>query len=122
MTSNLIQAALTVNRSGDRFEQEADRVAADVAMRFDGIRALGVSVSPTPVIEPTPLMRFSRSVQGVSGLEVTPAVAARIDAARGSGQALPEGVRAAMGPQFGADFGSVRVHADARAHALSNAP
>ncbi len=120
-TSNLIQAALTLSRPGDRFEQEADRVAADVATCFDSISAFGVSVGPSAVIERTPSMRLGRSAGNANGLEVAPDVVARIDAARGSGQALPEGVRATMEPLFGADFRGVRVHADARAAVLNRA-
>lgn len=37
----------------------------------------------------------------------------------GRGSALPESVRAFMGPRFGADFSGVRVHTDAQAHELA---
>jgi len=48
-----------------------------------------------------------------------PEVEQAIQGARGGGQALDSGVRAQMEPAFGADFGGVRVHADAGANALN---
>jgi hypothetical protein len=44
-----------------------------------------------------------------------------IEAARGGGQPLDHSVRAQMESAFGADFGGVRVHTDARADGLNGA-
>jgi Domain of unknown function (DUF4157) len=44
-----------------------------------------------------------------------------IESARGGGHALDHSVRAKMEPAFGADFGGVRIHTDARADGLSTA-
>jgi len=43
----------------------------------------------------------------------------RINAARGGGQPLDDSVRASLEPQFGRDFGEVKVHTDAEANELS---
>jgi hypothetical protein len=42
-----------------------------------------------------------------------------IDTARGSGQSLSASTRGSLEPQFGRDFGDVRVHTDANADTLS---
>jgi Domain of unknown function (DUF4157)/DNA/RNA non-specific endonuclease len=119
-TSNLIQAALTVSRPSDQCEREADRVAAEVAARFDA-SALGLDPKPAQTTRRAFSTLVSRSAASAAGIDAAPDVAARIEAARGSGQPLPESVRAAMEPLFGADFRGVRVHADARADALNRA-
>ncbi len=43
----------------------------------------------------------------------------RLSALQGSGSPLPDSVRAHMEPRFGADFGSVRLHADSEAGQLN---
>ena len=46
---------------------------------------------------------------------VTPSVQSQINALRGGGQPLPTVVRKFFKPRFGYDFGTVRIHTDARA-------
>jgi hypothetical protein len=56
------------------------------------------------------------------GASCVPAdVEAAIHGTRGSGQVLDDGVRAQMESAFDADFGEVRIHANAEAHALNQA-
>jgi hypothetical protein len=52
--------------------------------------------------------------------DVTPAVAARIDALSGTGQPLPESTRQFFEPRFGADFAQVRVHSQGDAADLAH--
>ncbi len=55
-------------------------------------------------------------------LQMKPAaddVETRINAARGSGEPLPESTRASLELQFGRDFSDVRIHTDAEADKLS---
>ncbi len=47
--------------------------------------------------------------------QLTPQIAANINALRGSGQPLPENTRQFFEPRFGVDFGGVRVHTNAQA-------
>jgi hypothetical protein len=71
----------------------------------------------------------NRFVQRVIGLarkgecggeaEVTPEVEDAIQSARGGGQALDSSARVQMETAFGADFGGVRVHEDARSDGLN---
>jgi len=51
--------------------------------------------------------------------EVSPTLEDRINAARGSGQALPDSVRSSIEPALGHDFSQVRLHTDAEADGLS---
>jgi hypothetical protein len=53
--------------------------------------------------------------------EVAPEVESAIESARRGGQALDSSVRLQMESAFGADFSSVRVHTDAKAHSLNEA-
>ena len=134
--SPLIQRKLTVNQPGDRYEQEADRVAEQV-MRMPRVQRL---VSPeeqeeeetiqtkpvagqiTPVLqrqaepeEEEMLQAKSVTHPGPTGYAVQPALASQIHTLRGGGQPLDPATRAFMEPRFGHDFSQVRVHTDARA-------
>jgi hypothetical protein len=91
-----IQAKLKINRPGDVYEQEADRVADEV-MRMP---------------EPT-----SHDISPHSSPAVTPIVESHINSMRGGGQPLPESARTFFEPRFGYDFNQIRVHADAQAAA-----
>jgi hypothetical protein len=51
--------------------------------------------------------------------EVPPEVEVAIDRSRGGGQSLDTGTKTAMEATLGADFGRVRVHTDAKSHALN---
>ena len=109
-----IQAKLKVGQLGDIYEQEADRVAEQV-MRM-----------PEQKVQ-----RHSQDEKEEEGIylkelpgqipKVTPNLEARINAIRGSGQPLPESVRAFFEPRFGYDFSQVRVQTDSEADTLSRA-
>ncbi|MEY9697559.1 hypothetical protein ABIE71_000302 [Bradyrhizobium diazoefficiens] len=125
----IVQAKLTINQPGDRYEQEADAVAHAV-MRM-----------PEPDVPPTPAASAERTTPEVQRVRadredeqgeqtgkplqrkdqaagpprVTASVAADIGAMRGGGSALPATARAFFEPRFGADFSQVRIHTDARA-------
>ena len=89
-----VQSKLTVNTPGDMYEQEADRVAAQVMSIPDSqVRKTKEGVSSKPDVPGT-------TVAGTS---------------RGSGQALPDPVRSYFEPRFGHDFRGVRIHTDAKA-------
>jgi len=86
-----LQSPLTVNTPGDMHEQEAERLAQQVIGRSEEYRA-----------------PRAHSAAVVGQLEVTP-----------GGSPLPGPERAFFEPRFGHDFGRVRVHADAGAHAMA---
>jgi hypothetical protein len=107
----VVQPRLNLGAAGDRFEQEADRVASQVAggLNAPAVRGVGGPSFQRLAAAPT------------AGVAVPSRVEADIGAARGGGQPLPPDVRAQMEQAMGTDFGRVRVHTDARAHALSRA-
>jgi hypothetical protein len=125
----MIQTKLKINKPGDLYEQEADRVAEQV-MRMEEPRVQRQPdeelVQTKPVI--TPLVQRqseeeeeeeeefiqTKELPGQSP-EVTPSLSSRIQSMKGGGQTLPESVRAYFEPRFGYDFSQVRMHTDARA-------
>jgi hypothetical protein len=132
-----IQAKLTVGAIGDVYEQEADRVAAQVmsmpraAAAPPQVQRFGAEPSPigmysslarsiTPVVQ----KRVDQQVQMYSlvqrafrgdGNEASGDLESRLNASKGGGNALAPEVRAFMEPRFGADFSSVRVHTGSEA-------
>ena len=115
LRSRALQAKLTVNPPDDIYEKEADQVAEIVTKpRGAAIqRQAEEEESEEEEAEVSAKMAVSRTP------EVSEDVAGRINAARGSGEALPDSIRASLEPHFGRDFSDVRVHAGAEADALS---
>ncbi|MEN8177724.1 MAG: DUF6402 family protein [Pseudomonadota bacterium] len=129
-----IQAKLRINAPGDRFEQEADRVAEQV-MRMSEPRSSASINDALPVSSriyrgPT-IQRLCKScaeddelLQKKSAgmgdtLAATPAISHRIRSLQGSGQSLPGTERNFFEPRFGVDFSSVRIHSDTQAGHLA---
>ena len=93
-----LQTKLTINQPGDRYEQEADRVAQSLGTR-----------NPAPSVSkfdrhPTPNKHKNREVPGLVH-----------EVLQSSGQPLDRTTREFMSKQFGHDFGHVVIHTDARA-------
>jgi len=131
-----IQAKFTVNEPGDRFEQEADRVAEQV-MRMTDVRSAG-TITVAGRSAPSSIRRrcskCSSEIEGrsegaqvqrkcskceeelyrkpriSSEQEIGGDLEARISALRGAGQPFSESARAYFEPRFGQDFSSVHVH------------
>ena len=124
LAKSRIQTKLTVGAPGDPYEQEADRVAAQV---------MSMSVVPesSPQVQRLPEERWFKapSITPVVQRQVEPKVQmwqllqragggneangdleSRLNASKGGGSALAPEVRAFMEPRFGADFSAVRVH------------
>ncbi len=137
-----IQAKLTIGPVGDRYEQEADRVAAQVVEQIH-TPTTGQS-SPEQAVqrqeekkeelqakpEITALQRMeekpeelqAKSIlqrQGMAGGEASPDLDTAINLARGSGQPLDAGLQRSMGQAMGADFSGVKVHTDAQSDRLN---
>ncbi len=110
-----IQPKLAVNAPGDRYEQEADRVAEAVmeephrpvkAPVDDGKGLLG----PAVPVNPLPSIARSKSGHKVGGFDVAPEVEGRIGRMQGGGHALPEVERSLFESRMGYDFSQVRIH------------
>lgn len=113
----VLQPKLTVNAPGDRYEQEADRVA-DRVMR-----------TPEPALQRSCACgggahaeesddernRVQRKTAAPEGAGQAEAPASVRETLRSSGRPLDPATRAFMEPRFGADFSGVRVHTGDRA-------
>ena len=119
LRSHALQAKLTVNPPDDIYEKEADQIAEIVtkspgtAIQRQEAGEEGKEEEEEGEEEVSPKMAVSRTP------EVSEDVEGRINAARGSGEALPDSIRSSLEPHFGRDFSDVRVHAGAEADALS---
>jgi len=133
-----IQAKLVVGQPGDKYEQEADRVADEV-MRMPEPRLQRQAeeeeeeeelIQTKPLAEQiTPLVQrqvepedeeeeegaIQAKVNRRQAAEVGPDLESRIQALRGGGQPLPKSVRAFFEPRFGHGFSQVRVHTTSQA-------
>jgi hypothetical protein len=92
---------LKIGQPGDRYEQEADRMAERVTQVRD----------PQQLEEPLILQRHAAQHHAEPAM-VPPIVH---EVLRSPGQLLDPATRAFMEPRFGHDFSHVRVHTDARA-------
>ncbi|MEG3973025.1 MULTISPECIES: DUF4157 domain-containing protein [unclassified Microcoleus] len=103
-----IQAKLTVSTPGDKYEQEADAMAARVmAMPDRAIAPQQQAQQPNSTTD-----ALQRAVN--EDKTVSPDLENRIHHATG-GSPLPEDVRTFMEPRFGVDFSAIRVHTDSAA-------
>lgn len=106
VSSPFFQAKLTVNQPGDRYEQEADRIANQVVN-------LGFNDSESffkPQINPV----INRSEKSRSPI-VTNKVESNLLKNTHSGSTLPENIRSKMENGFGKDFSGVKIHQDSEA-------
>ncbi len=105
------QTKLSVGPSGDKYEQEADRLARQV---------MGTIASGQDRIDHDTLQGHEELVSlkpvdlspqiGLEGGDVDATVEESIQKARGRGQGLSENVRVPMEDAFKADFADVRIH------------
>lgn len=120
-SSAKIQSNLTVNTPGDRYEQEADRLA-DHVMRMpepELQRACGCGgecpkcQAREPIDERQSL--GTSSLGAPTNADVSSAAPIVREALRSPGQPLDLSTKAYFEPRFGHDFSKVRVHADKKA-------
>jgi Domain of unknown function (DUF4157) len=131
LSGGVLQKKLTINRPGDVYEREADKVADAVMGMPDraatservsqggpaaGLQRCACSQPAGGSVESEqriPAMRLQRSSEGSSGIALAPPLVH--DVLRSSGDRLDVGTRSFMEPRFGYDFSAVRIHTDARA-------
>jgi hypothetical protein len=101
----VVQPKLTVNQPGDVYEQEADRVAAQV-MRMSRPAPVASGTKTNPPDQGR-VMRLP--ARDAPGRQVTPAVESSVRGA-GGGRPLSPAVRGAVEPRLGQDLSGVRVH------------
>ena len=124
-SKGIVQVYLAANAPGDRYEQQADRVADEV-MRMPGpspISPLGGEDSlpdRPPVVPRWPTISRIQT-QGEPAETVSSEVQGRIERMEGGGQALPGGERSFFESRMGHDFSNVRIHTDSNAVQTSQA-
>lgn len=137
-----IQMKLTIGQPSDKYEQEADKLAADIVQRINAPESAKVQRQESTEDEDEELQRSSISdniqcqempededelqtkpmVQRLSiagGMAATPDLEASIQQARSSGQPLTENIRHPMEQAFKADFSGVKIHTDAQSDQLN---
>jgi hypothetical protein len=117
--ANILQPKLKINQPGDKYEQEADRIA-DMVMRMPEpqLRNKEQKKEKPLASKITPLVQ--RSENNNTTPEVTPQIAATVSSLKGGGQPLPEKTRRFFELRFGADFSDVRLHTDSTVAGLAN--
>ncbi|MFB2892899.1 DUF4157 domain-containing protein [Aerosakkonemataceae cyanobacterium BLCC-F50] len=133
-----IQTKLTVGKPGDKYEQEADTMAAKVMAMPDsaigrqtdsqtdelkGEEQLSPLTNSISRLVQRQTEEDSQDLQMKLGLQRSPnsttpssaSIESSLANSKGGGSPLPDEVRSFMEPRFGADFSSVRVHTDSTA-------
>lgn len=109
-----IQMKLAINKPGDEYEQEADRVAEQVMRIQDGRVVQRKCLKCHEDDEE--LLRTEEVTGPVLGTSISPEVTPIVQKALESpGQPLDQETRALMEPRFGHNFKKVRVHTDKQA-------
>ena len=134
-----VQAKLTVGQPNDQYEQEADRVAAQVVSSINQPSSQSVqrevdtddediqrkpleSIQRSPVQPQGPRHNFLQR-DGDTGIHSGPVSAdfeRDLNQARSGGKPLAPALQRKMGGVMGADFSGVRVHTDNRADRLNH--
>jgi hypothetical protein len=128
-----LQTKLTVGAPGDKYEQEADSMAAKVMTMPDSALQQPIqrqTDSETEAVQRQPLVNSitplvqrqtaedSEQVQlkpNGSSTQASASVESSLAGSKGGGSPLPNDVRSFMEPRFGADFSSIKVHTDSNA-------
>ena len=115
-----MQTKLAIGEVGDKYEQEADAVAAEVVKK---INAPGAPETPNEgnnniqnpgVIQP----KLQLKGEGQGG-KASSEIESKINSAKGGGQSLTPDLQAKMGEAMGADFSGVKVHTNTEADQLN---
>lgn len=122
----VVQQKMTLGEVGDKYEQEADRLAPQVVRQinssgfgkqFDKSESEVAGTAPKTQLKAIrPALQFKGDSTGST---VSPAIESAINSARAGGQPLEPGLQQQLGQAMGADFSGVRVHTDERADALN---
>ncbi len=131
--SRTIQTKLWIGQPGDKYEQEADRVA-DTVMRMPEIisrEELHIQRScpacdenelkRQPIKEEEEEEKLQAKTTSDRIPEIDPNIESHIQSLNGGGQPLSEESRAFFEPRFGYDFSQVRVHTDVKAEEAARA-
>lgn len=118
-----LQTKLAINKQGDEYEQEADRVSEQVMrMPEPQVQRACLCGGECPKCQGEEMLqrKTAPSVNGVDGWKALPQPEAKVNAVSG-GQPLTNEQKAFFEPRFGVDFSSVRVHTDGSADTAARA-
>ncbi|MEL6130535.1 MAG: DUF4157 domain-containing protein [Cyanobacteria bacterium J06554_6] len=114
-----IQPKLTIGEPGDKYEEEADKVAKQVVQRIHSPQVsqgeADVQRMAAPRVSRLPIQRQSHIPVGHASNEFEQS----LSQARSGGNTMEPNVQAQMESAMGADFSRVKVHTDAHADQLS---
>jgi hypothetical protein len=135
-----MQAKLTIGKPDDKYEQEADQVAADVVQKINApplveVKSGGTiqrqstsedeelqmkpiqrqSTSEDEELQRKPMVQLRAAKEGVANSDLE----SSINSARGGGQSLDAGLQRSMGDAMGADFSRVKIHTDSQSDQLN---
>ena len=121
-----IQPKLTISTPGDKYEQEADKIA-DKVMRMEGnSTAAAYHQQPNSLQSKCVTCELEKEDQQLmrkadSGLDINaePSLLSRLNASKGSGIPLTDSTKGLMENSFGQDLSEVRVHSDQKALEMS---
>jgi hypothetical protein len=119
----VIQAKLTVGPANDKYEQEADDVAARVLRSPD--RPLNHAPAKRkdeaePVQRVPSISRIQRRAPvGLEGGQVDSDLERSIQTAKNGGSSLSSGIRSTLESKLNADLGNVKIHTDSKAAQLN---
>ena len=114
-----VQAKLTVGSAGDKYEQEADRIAKELVASSSPPNSEAVQRQGEEEEELQMKPQLEQRV-GAEGGGVDREFEQSIQQARGHGQPLPDEVRSSIGGALGADLSEVRVHTGSESDALND--
>ena len=135
-----IQKKLSVGASDDRYEREADAVAAQVVQRLSSGGRIGASTGEAtgeataettgrtarrsgavaPLLGSIQRLTNATAV-GLDGGDLDEDTSERVERSRGGGSAMPAPLRRSMEEAFGGvDFGGVRLHSGSESKQLNN--
>lgn len=137
-----IQAKLTIGEPGDKYEQEADSVAAEVVNRINSpqfeqqqaVQRQSELESEEDELQAKLQTKIQREVipeeeelqasmlqrrEATGGSMASTDLESAINSARGGGQSLDPGLQESMGQAMGADFSGVKIHTDSQSDWLN---
>jgi hypothetical protein len=117
--SNWVQAKMAVGPAEDRYEREADEIAAYVVEHLGGDNGDGAAALDEHRAGVAGRIQRA-STLGSAGGELDPETEASVQSARRGGAPLGPGVATKIGSAVGADFSGVRVHRGPEATALND--
>jgi hypothetical protein len=115
-----IQAKLQISQPGDKYEQEADRVAKQIMQMPKSTVQWQINQEGQELLKTQPLITpLMQEEEGNKNAQVTTGVSTVLQLLHGRGVALPASTLAFFEPRFGYDFSNVRVHSNPESDKLN---